>query len=206
MGTRAQLLAWASSQVGTEGGAGYWQEAYGWSGNGLPWCAVFCTDALRQTGTACAFFPRTYAFDLTNRAEIGDAWVEPDSLQPGDMVAFTWSGNRWSGDHVGIVEKALGNGRYRTIEGNVSDSCGRRTRTVGTIIGGIRPRYKEEEEVTDADIRKIAKAVIAEQIDYRNGKDESKHTSSLGDRVGYIDYITHAIIRKLDEIISLLKG
>lgn len=61
-----------------------------------------------------------------------------------------------------------------------------------------------EEEVTNEDIQKIAKAVIAAQVDYKNGADDSPHKASLGSRVGYIDYITHSIIKKLDEIIALL--
>lgn len=42
---------------------------------------------------------------------------------------------------MGIVEKALGNGVYQTIEGNVSNSCGRRIRYASNIICGIRPEY-----------------------------------------------------------------
>ena len=36
MGTRSQLLKWASDQVGTVGGSKYWQDVKGWSGGGLP--------------------------------------------------------------------------------------------------------------------------------------------------------------------------
>lgn len=143
MGTKAQLLNWASSQVGHVGGAKYWQEAYGWSGNGLPWCAVFCTDALKQTGTDCAYFPSTVAFDLSDRSRIGSAFVDKWNLQAGDMLSFDWDRDG-VGDHVGIVEKVLGNGIYQTIEGNVSNSCGRRTRYASDIICGIRPRYSGE--------------------------------------------------------------
>lgn len=143
MGTKAQLLDWASRQVGHVGGAKYWQEAYGWSGNGLPWCAVFVTDALKQTGTECAFFPSTVAFDLSNHARIGSAFVDKWNLQAGDVLSFDWDRDG-VGDHVGIVEKVLGNGTYQTIEGNVSNSCGRRTRYASDIICGIRPRYSGE--------------------------------------------------------------
>lgn len=146
MGTRNDLLSWASDQVGHVGGAKYWYDAYGWSGNGLPWCAVFCTDALEQTGTSCAYFPSTVAFDIINdRARIGSAFVDKWSLQAGDFLSFDWDKDG-SGDHVGIVEDVIGNGVYRTIEGNVSNSVGRRTRYASDIICGIRPRYEHEEE------------------------------------------------------------
>lgn len=206
MGTRSQLLAWADAQVGTKGGSKYWQMVYGWSGNGLPWCAVFDSAALKATNTKCPYFPSTFAFDLTDKPTAGSRWVGAYDLQPGDMVAFTWKEKPYTGDHVGIVREVLGYGYYRTVEGNVSDSCGIRYRRVSDgIIGGIRPYYDEEDEVTDADIQKIAKAVIAAQIDYKNGDGDKPHKASLGSRVGYIDYITHTIIRKLDEIIGLLK-
>lgn len=151
MGTSSQLLDWAAKQIGTVGGSKYWYDVYGWSGNGLPWCAVFVSDALKQTNTKCNYFPSTVAFDRTDMGRIGSAWVDKYNLKPGDLLAFDWDGDG-SGDHVGIVEKVLGSGVYQTIEGNVSNSCGRRTRYASSIIGGIRPSYtgsssKEEEDL-----------------------------------------------------------
>lgn len=146
MGTKSQLLKWASDQVGTVGGSKYWQLVYGWSGGGLPWCAVFDSAALKATGTKCNYFPSKVAFDRRDLAVIGDAWVDKYSLQPGDMVSFDWDGDG-GGDHVGIVEKVLGYGVYQTIEGNVSNSVGRRTRYAANIVGGIRPRYEAEKKV-----------------------------------------------------------
>lgn len=143
MGTKSQLLNWASSQVGHIGGAKYWQDVYGWSGNGLPWCAVFCSDALKQSGTKCAYFPAKVAFDRRDKAAIGSAWVDRYALQAGDMVSFDWDNDN-GGDHVGIVEKVLGYGKYQTIEGNVSNSVGRRIRYASNILCGIRPNYTAE--------------------------------------------------------------
>lgn len=155
MGTSKELLDWARAQLGHVGGETYWRIAYGWSGAGYDWCAVFDTCALKVTNTPCAYFPNTFAFDwIHDHDEIGDAWVDKDKLQPGDMVSFHWpiedDPRPLSGDHVGIVEKVLGNGYYQTIEGNVSNSVGRRTRHVSTILGGIRPRY-ETPVFTDVD-------------------------------------------------------
>lgn len=151
MGTRAQLIAWAQGQLGTVGGSKYWQDVKGWGGGGLPWCAIFCSDALKQTGTPCAYFPSTVAFDTRDKAAIGKAWVDRYSLKPGDMLAFDWDGDN-GGDHVGIVEKVLGNGVYQTIEGNVSNAVGRRTRYASSIIGGIRPEYEEDRPVAFKDV------------------------------------------------------
>lgn len=143
MGTKTQLLSWAAKQVGTVGGSKYWQDVKGWSGGGLPWCAIFCSDALKQTNTSCNYFPNTVAFDYRDRDVIGSALVDRYALQAGDMVSFDWDGDN-GGDHVGIVEKVLGYGVYQTIEGNVRNSVGRRTRYASNIVCGIRPQYKGE--------------------------------------------------------------
>lgn len=145
MGTKTQLLDWCRRQLGTVGGSKYWQDVKGWSGGGLPWCAIFCSDALKQTNTPCNYFPSTVAFDARDKSVIGSALVNRYSLQPGDMVSFDWDGDG-GGDHVGIVEKVLGDGVYQTIEGNVSNSVGRRTRYASNILFGIRPRYDAEKK------------------------------------------------------------
>lgn len=145
MGTKTQLLNWAKAQLGTVGGSRYWQDVKGWSGGGLPWCAIFCSDALKQTNTPCNYFPSTVAFDARDKSVIGSALVNRYSLQPGDMVSFDWDGDG-GGDHVGIVEKVLGDGVYQTIEGNVSNSVGRRTRYASNILFGIRPKYAPEKK------------------------------------------------------------
>ena len=145
MGTKTQLLDWCRRQLGTVGGSKYWQDVKGWSGGGLPWCAIFCSDALKQTNTPCNYFPSTVAFDARDKSVIGSALVNRYSLQPGDMVSFDWDGDG-GGDHVGIVEKVLGDGVYQTIEGNVSNSVGRGTRSVSNILYGIRPRYDAEKK------------------------------------------------------------
>ena len=143
MGTKTQLLNWASKQVGTVGGSKYWQDVFGWSGNGQPWCVVFISDACKQTNTKCAYLPAKVAFDARDKREIGSAWVDRYALQAGDMVAMDWDGDN-GGDHVGIVEAVLGYGVYQTIEGNVSNSVGRRTRYAANILCGIRPQYADE--------------------------------------------------------------
>lgn len=143
MGTKTQLLDWCRKQLGTVGGSKYWQDVKGWSGGGLPWCAIFCSDALKQTNTACNYFPSTVAFDRRDASVIGSAWVDRYALQAGDMVSFDWDGDN-GGDHVGVVESVLGYGIYQTIEGNVSNSVGRRTRYAANILGGIRPKYSSE--------------------------------------------------------------
>ena len=81
-----------------------------------------------------------------SRGQWADGSFEP---APGMIIFFDWdSPNGESGpqdglsDHVGIVEK-VENGRVYTIEGNTSDSCARRSYSVGyyEILGYGIPAY-----------------------------------------------------------------
>ena len=143
MGTKTQLLDWCRSQIGTVGGEKYWRDVYGWSGGGLPFCAVGLSDAFKQTNTKCNYFPSKVAFDRRDKSVIGDRWVDRYALQSGDALSFDWDGDN-GGDHVGIVESVLGYGVYQTVEFNVSNKVERRTRYAANIIGGIRPYYDAE--------------------------------------------------------------
>ena len=219
MWTRQQAIDYALSQVGQTDGSLYFKIAFGYRSQ-ADWCAAF-DSAIKVLGKLdCPYFPNTYAFDKRDLAKIGDRWVEPYDLEVGDFISFDFDGGgQYGGDHVGIVVKKYARGEYQTVEGNCAKAVRSKYRTVKNtrtynadgslrgigIIGGIRPYY-EEDEVTDADIQKIAKAVWAYQIDYKNGADDKPHKASAAARLGYIDYETHPIIRKLDQIIGILAG
>lgn len=143
MGTKAQMQAYLDAQNGTVGGAKYWQYVYGWSGGGLPYCAVGVSAALKATDTECAYFPSKVAFDNRDKSVIGSAYRTRNSLEYLDPVAFDWDGDG-GGDHVGFFIKYLGNGKCRTFEFNVSNTAGYRTRDVSDIICGIHPEYETE--------------------------------------------------------------
>lgn len=68
-----------------------------------------------------------------------------DGPQVGDQIFFGFSAGEWS--HTGIVESVDGS-TVHTIEGNVSDTVGRRTYSVkdARIIGYGRPAYDKEPE------------------------------------------------------------
>lgn len=149
MGTKSQMLRWLKSQVGHVGGEKYWQDAYGWSGGGLPFCAVGVTDSLKVTNTKAPYFPSKVAFDTRDKDVIGKRWVDRYDLQPLDILSFDWD-HDGTGDHVGFVVERKGNGVYRTIEFNVSNMVDYRTRYAADIIGGIRPYY-DDEVFTDVD-------------------------------------------------------
>ena len=205
MWTKQQTIDYALSQVGQTDGSLYFKIAFGYRSY-ADWCAAFDSAIVVLGKLDCPYFPNTYAFDKRDLKIIGDRWVEPYDLQAGDFISFDFDGGgQYGGDHVGIVVKRYARGDYQTVEGNCGKQVKVKHRTVKEdgIIGGIRPYY-EEDEVTDADIQKIAKAVWAYQIDYKNGADDKPHKASAASRLGYIDYESHPTIRKLDQIIKIL--
>ena len=70
--------------------------------------------------------------------------------QPGDQIFFTYSPGEVS--HTGVVESVSGT-TVTTIEGNTSDSVGRRSYPIssGTIYGYGRPDWSLLDGVSDAD-------------------------------------------------------
>lgn len=145
MGTKAQMQAYLDAQNGHVGGAKYWEYVYGWSGGGLPFCAVGVSAALKATDTKCAYFPSKVAFDNRDRKVIGSAYRTRWNLGYLDAISFDWDGDG-GGDHVGFFMQYLGDGKCRTFEFNVSNSCGYRTRNVSDIICGIHPEYTPEKK------------------------------------------------------------
>lgn len=59
----------------------------------------------------------------------------------GDIAVFCWGHEQPCYDHTGIIVENLGNGQYRTIEGNDNGICTERIRSVDTMVGIIRPNY-----------------------------------------------------------------
>lgn len=217
--TPSALIAMAESQLGydrykdpqqgTKYGRWYAELTHSpWFGtNGVPYCAMFVSWCLAQLQISCTGCPTASCTSgLLAAARRAGKLKRIQDGKGGDVVLFDWSRRGYTSpeaDHTGILV-ANRNGSIETIEGNVDNGkVLRRTRSYIDVVGCFTPDF-EEDEVTDADIQKIAKAVMAAQIDYKNGIDDKPHKASLASRVGYIDYITHTIIRKLDEIIALL--
>ena len=161
MWTKKQAIEYAESQVGQTDGSLYFKIAFGYRSS-LDWCAAFDSAIVVLGKLDCPYFPSTFAFDKRDLNVIGDRWVNPKDLQPGDFISFDWDGGgEYGGDHVGIVIRRYGAGDYLTVEGNVSKQVGQRHRTIENtktywpdgslrgigIIGGIRPRYEEEPDL-----------------------------------------------------------
>jgi len=127
-----EALAEAARQIGVkESPAGSNRTAFGlWYGqDGVPWCNIFVSYCFQvgagyticagsrgagvKAGKGCAFVPSTKAW-----LETAGMWVGRTEPQAGDIVIFNWNGGR--PDHIGIVERSLGNGQFTTVEGNTS--------------------------------------------------------------------------------------
>lgn len=140
MSSRGDVASIAQGQVGTIGGDRYWSAIVGGEWSGQYWCAAFASWVMQQAGVSCAGLPHTYCPTIQARAVAAGA-VRPDKsqAQTGDIVLFDWDKNS-NADHVGIVEANLGSS-LQTIEGNVSNSVGRRTRAWGDVFMVIVPGY-----------------------------------------------------------------
>ena len=115
--------------------------------SGFPWCDVFydwlfytCFGDLGRKmicqptgslGAGCLYSAQYYK-------EAG-RW-HTNAPQPGDQIFFSYSAGEYS--HTGIVEMVSGD-TVTTIEGNTSDSVGRRTYNIGnrSIAGYGRPKW-----------------------------------------------------------------
>ena len=123
--------------------------------NGYAWCDVFVDylfvkcfgvdvgrrmlcQPLNSAGAGCLFSAQYYK-------EAG-RW-RTNAPQPGDQIFFTYSPGEYS--HTGIVEEVNGD-TVTTIEGNTSDSVGRRYYNIGnsTIAGYGTPKWELAQSVS----------------------------------------------------------
>jgi peptidoglycan hydrolase-like protein with peptidoglycan-binding domain len=123
-----------------------------WFGvDGVPWCNIFVSYCFRVGAQVtlcagvegagvyskgCAYVPTTAAW-----LRATGQWIGRATPLPGDIAIFDWDG-AGAPEHIGIVEKALGGGKFQSIEGNTSlasDSNGgavmRRVRLLSQVEG-----------------------------------------------------------------------
>jgi hypothetical protein len=154
-----KALAEAINHLGTkESPAGSNRTAFGrWYGvDGVPWCNIFVSYCFSKgagytickgyagagvNAKGCAYVPTTEAW-----LRAAGYWVGRTTPRAGDIAIFNWDGTGVP-EHIGIVEKSLGNGQFQTVEGNTAvgnDSNGgqvmRRIRTINQVDGFGRVR------------------------------------------------------------------
>lgn len=115
------------------------------------WCACFVSACSIICGFQDIVFTEVSCYYMIELYKKHNRWQENDAYvpSPGDVIFYDWqdsgSGdNKGNPDHVGLVEKVSGN-TITVIEGNISDSVGRRTIKVnGKNIRGFGiPNYKD---------------------------------------------------------------
>ena len=123
------------------------------------WCSTFASAVAIKAGltdiipTECGCEKHIQLFKTLGSWEENDAHVP----QPGDYIFYDWqdgtnyatTDNKGAADHVGIVEKVVGQ-TITVIEGNMSNAVGRRTLKVnGRYIRGYGvPKYSSKAQDT----------------------------------------------------------
>lgn len=114
------------------------------------WCATFISYLAIVMGYTDIIPVECGCPQMITLAKQMGIWVEDDSYvpKPGDILLYDWqdSGagdNTGNPDHIGIVEKVVGN-TETVIEGNYKDAVGRRELAVNGryIRGYIVPKYQ----------------------------------------------------------------
>lgn len=115
------------------------------------WCDMGVTYWGRHSGTAAAVLPggdRAYTVWHAQDFQKQGRWhpgtiAEVNKAKPGDVVFFDWgdTDNIGAIDHVGLVEKNLGNGTLQTIEANTGNAVKRRIRYAIDTAGYGRPDF-----------------------------------------------------------------
>lgn len=177
MASANYILELARKELGTkESPAGsnnvkYNESYYGRpvSGSQYPWCAVFIWWLFRQAGAPELYFDggkTAYVPALINWA--GKKGLLADTPQPGDLICFDFNANQ-KADHIGICEGW--DGQYvTTIDGNTGTTnqanggcVMRRRRHKKYILAVIRPKYEEDDNMTQNEFNNLMNGWMATQ-------------------------------------------
>lgn len=117
-------------------------------GASADWCCGFASCiVVGWAGATLPGLPSLWCPDARRAATNAGREVSIAQARPGDVVYFEWSGND-NADHVGIFE-SYSSGVLTTIDGNVSNRVGRRSRVKGRDyrkVWIVRPTYAKEQE------------------------------------------------------------
>ena len=143
------------------------------SGGKYSWCCAFVWWCFREAGASSLFYGggKTAYCPTLKSYHKGQA-VKGD-YRPGDVIFFNFKGKS-NAAHVGICESW--DGTYiTTIDGNTGNgneanggAVMRRKRSKKYIVGAYRPNYKEETEMTEEQVKQIARAVCAQLMELDN--------------------------------------
>lgn len=154
---RADVLKIASSWLGAKEGSDQHKQIidiYN-SQNPLPvgykvkltdaWCQIFVTTVFLQAGLVKLIVPECGCQRAVNEYKSKGMWRAAGYIpSPGDIIYYDWNKDGVS-DHVGIVE-CVQDHKITVIEGNVSDSVGKRILRTNSknIMGFAHVNYDEQ--------------------------------------------------------------
>ena len=139
------------------------------------WCATTVTAAGIQAGLHDIILGECGCGKMIELYRAAGRWEENDAYrpEPGDIIMYDWQDtgkgdNTGGADHVGIVEKVVGN-TITIIEGNKGEAVARRTLAVnGRYIRGFcLPDYASKAEEDDMDQEKFNQMFRAAMAAYR---------------------------------------
>lgn len=116
------------------------------------WCAGTCSALAIKLGYTNIIPIECSCYYMIEKAKKMGIWIENDAYIPqsADFILYDWQDNglgdnKGTPDHIGIVEKVVGD-KITVIEGNYSNSVKRRTLKVNGkyIRGYITPKYDAE--------------------------------------------------------------
>lgn len=198
MWTLDETIGWVLEQTGQTDGSQYFRIGLGYSSH-ADWCAAYDSAIKVKGNLDCPYFSCAVAFDKRDMKVIGNRWVEPRDMQPGDFIGFDWDGGgQRGGDHVGFVVKRYGPGDYQTSEGNCGGAVRLKHRTIENcrtynedgslrgmgIIGGIRPKYRDGKHSDKLHVDGIFGTFTAKKLQYQL-KQKGYYTEAYMAKLGY---------------------
>ena len=176
MGMRSAVIKVAKSQIGLAEPTGddkyiSWYNSVTGASLALdsPWCAMFTSWVYRNakvpTSSLPTFASCTVAVDWAKKNKLWYSRLTNYTPKPGVVIVFDWNTDGRQ-DHVGIVETVTAN-QITVIEGNTSDSVGRRTysRTSKYILGYIDVPYPDEDSTTPVvSVPTVEKPVVTKPV------------------------------------------
>ena len=162
-------------------------KAYGM--NGTPWCAIFVWWCFKKAGAHELYFGgKKTAFVPA----LADYYIKEKRIvkkthgKLGDIVFFDFDHNGNS-DHVGFIWKYLGNGWYKTLEGNTgignNANGGKvmfRKRHISQISRIARPKYKKVKAVKKKKYPTLKKGSKNKYVKYVQKKLKIKQDGIFG--------------------------
>jgi hypothetical protein len=135
------------------------------SGPKFMWCAVYQSWVAAKCGIPMSIYPKAASVPVVRDFFKAKGRIFDRPL-PGDYVLFIFSATE---RHIGFVETVQADGKFTSLEGNVSDRVKRVSHRVGDrgIVGFGRPEYDkiEEDDVTKEELRDMLRAALSPGFD-----------------------------------------